>query len=94
MIGQDEIKGKWKEVSGDIRSTWGKITGDELEENRGNLKAIAGLIQQRYGMAKDEAEQKLTSIYQRYEKKAEGPIERVKSKIHDSVENAKAKLHH
>ena len=49
-------KGKWTELKGELLKTWGKITGDELDANKGDMTAIAGLVQQRYGLAKEDVQ--------------------------------------
>lgn len=86
------VKGKWNEMKGELMRTWGKITGDEMDANSGNLTAIAGLVQQRYGLAKEEAMKKVGEIAARYGQKTDGALDKVKEKISTSVENAKANI--
>jgi uncharacterized protein YjbJ (UPF0337 family) len=52
----DEIAGKWKEVSGRAREKWGKLTDDDWQTVMGKKDQLVGRIQQRYGIAKAEAE--------------------------------------
>ena len=47
-LNENTIKGKWLEIKGDIQKAWGKLTDDELEKTKGDMKAIGGLIQQKY----------------------------------------------
>lgn len=49
MLNENIVGGKWKLVKGQIRKAWGKITDDELEQTKGNLTQVTGLVQQRYG---------------------------------------------
>lgn len=90
-------KGKWKELKGELLKTWGKITGDELEASRGDMTAIAGLVQQRYGLAKEDASYKVNAIFRRYGSEFGQTLEQVKEKVASSVErvkqNAKDALH-
>lgn len=65
-MNQDIIKGKWKEIKGEIQRSWGNLTGDDLEKTKGDMKAIAGLVQQKYGIAQDEASAKVSEIYGRF----------------------------
>lgn len=58
--------GKWKEIKGEILKTWGKLTDDEIEKSKGNLLGLAGTIQQRFGLAQEEAASKLNKIIERY----------------------------
>jgi uncharacterized protein YjbJ (UPF0337 family) len=68
-MNQDFLKGKWTEVKGEIQKTWGKLTGDELEKTKGDLKAIAGLVQQRYGVAQEESMNRVSSIIKKFDDK-------------------------
>ncbi|MGE5086624.1 MAG: CsbD family protein [Bacillota bacterium] len=65
-MNKDVLQGKWKEIKGDLRKAWGKITDDEFEKTKGDATTIAGIVQQRYGMAKEEASRKVSSIFEKY----------------------------
>ena len=62
-MSNDMALGKWEEIKGEIRNVWGKLSADELEKTKGNVKAIGGLIRQHYGEFKDEAEEKLNRLF-------------------------------
>lgn len=64
----DLISGKWTEIKGEIQKKWGSLTNDEIEKTKGDLKAMTGLLQQRYGLAKEEASEKLNSLYSKFVK--------------------------
>jgi uncharacterized protein YjbJ (UPF0337 family) len=66
-MNRDTIQGKWKEIKGDLRKTWGKITDDEWEQTKGDVTSMAGILQQRYGFAKDDAASKINSVIDRYD---------------------------
>ncbi len=51
----DQIAGKWKQLRGDVRTQWGDLTDDEVEMAAGQRDKLAGLIQERYGRTKEEA---------------------------------------
>ena len=51
----DRIAGNWKQLTGEVRSRWGKLTDDEVEEFAGEREKLAGKIQERYGITKDQA---------------------------------------
>jgi uncharacterized protein YjbJ (UPF0337 family) len=57
----DQIEGKWKQFQGKARQRWAKLTDDDVEFVKGKPTALAGRIQQRYGIAKDEAERQIDS---------------------------------
>jgi uncharacterized protein YjbJ (UPF0337 family) len=52
----DQVAGKWKQVRGSVRQQWGKLTDDDLEQIAGNRDKFIGVLQERYGIAKDEAQ--------------------------------------
>jgi uncharacterized protein YjbJ (UPF0337 family) len=55
----DQIEGKWKQYAGEIKTKWGKLTDDDLTVIRGKRDQLAGKIQERYGIAKDQAESQI-----------------------------------
>jgi uncharacterized protein YjbJ (UPF0337 family) len=55
----DRIEGNWKEFKGQVRQKWGKLTDDDLGVIEGKRTELAGRLQQRYGVAKDEAEREI-----------------------------------
>ncbi len=55
----DMIEGNWKQFQGKAREQWGKLTDSDLEVAKGKRDQLAGLIQERYGVAKDEAERQV-----------------------------------
>ena len=58
-MNEDRIKGQWKQLSGKIKAQWGKLTDDDLQVAEGNTEYLAGKVQERYGIAKDEAEKQV-----------------------------------
>jgi uncharacterized protein YjbJ (UPF0337 family) len=58
-MNEDRIKGKWKQLTGTIKEKWGKLTDDDLTVAEGNSEYLAGKLQERYGLAKDEAERRV-----------------------------------
>jgi uncharacterized protein YjbJ (UPF0337 family) len=55
----DQIAGSWKQLKGEVRTKWGELTDDELEQAAGNRDKLAGYIQQHYGMAREDADRAL-----------------------------------
>jgi uncharacterized protein YjbJ (UPF0337 family) len=55
----DRIAGNWKQFSGRVKQQWGKLTDDDLTRAKGHRDELVGVIQERYGIAKDEAEQQV-----------------------------------
>jgi uncharacterized protein YjbJ (UPF0337 family) len=57
----DRIEGNWKQVTGKVKVQWGKLTDDDIDIVAGRRDQLAGKIQERYGIAKDEAEKQLSA---------------------------------
>ncbi len=55
----DELKGKWQQQVGAAKIAWGKLTEDELLKSEGHDQKLAGLIQERYAITRDEAERQV-----------------------------------
>jgi uncharacterized protein YjbJ (UPF0337 family) len=91
-MNQDNISGKWKELKGEIRNQWGKLTDDEIERTKGNMQAISGLIQQRYGDAKEDSSDKLKSMFTKFGVKAEQKTEAGKEWMAKKSEDKKESL--
>ncbi len=64
----DILKGKWKEIKGEVKTKWGKLTDDDLTEIEGHEDKLLGLLQKRYGYAKDEAEKEYKDFMDRQAK--------------------------
>ena len=56
----DRIQGHWKQVTGQAREQWGKLTEDDFDVVAGRRDQLAGKIQERYGVAKEDAEKQVT----------------------------------
>lgn len=55
----DQIAGNWKQFQGNMKEKWGKLTDDDLTVIAGKRDQLTGLLQQKYGYAKEKAEQEL-----------------------------------
>jgi uncharacterized protein YjbJ (UPF0337 family) len=55
----DQIEGKWKQVKGSLREHWGKLTDDDLGLIAGKRDKLIGILQERYGWQREQAEKEL-----------------------------------
>lgn len=62
----DQIQGKWKQSAGKIKEKWGKLTDDDLTTINGKREQLVGIIQERYGIAKDAAEKQVDEFTSSY----------------------------
>jgi uncharacterized protein YjbJ (UPF0337 family) len=56
----DRIEGNWKQVVGKARAQWGKLTDDDFNIVAGRREQLAGKIQERYGVAKEDADRQIS----------------------------------
>lgn len=57
---RDVLTGKWKEIRGKAKQTWGKLTDNDLDRISGRFDELTGLVQQRYGYPREQAEKEVT----------------------------------
>lgn len=55
----DTISGDWKQFKGQLKQSWGKLTDDDLTYIEGSRDKMIGKVQERYGIARDEAERQV-----------------------------------
>jgi uncharacterized protein YjbJ (UPF0337 family) len=60
------LKGKWLQVKGSIREKWGQLTDDDVDRVEGSLERLVGVIQERYGYARQQAEDEVDAFLTRY----------------------------
>ncbi len=62
----DILKGKWKGIKGGLKQKWGKLTDDDITQIEGMEDRLLGLLQKRYGYAKEKAEAEYEEFMSRY----------------------------
>ena len=70
-MNKDVFEGKWHEMKGKVKEQWGKLTDDDLDRAEGKAEQLIGLIQKRYGYARDKAEAEYKRFVERSETAAE-----------------------
>ena len=56
-MNKDIFEGKWKEMRGQVKEWWGKLTDDDLEQVGGKWDQLIAVLQQKYGYTREQAEQ-------------------------------------
>lgn len=80
-INQDIVTGKWLELKGEILKAWGKLTSDEIEQTKGDITSIAGLVMQKYGEKQEEFQQKFAEILAPMQAKKEDVVTAIKDAL-------------
>ena len=73
-LNRDIFAGKWKQMRGELKTWWGKLTDDDLDRIGGQKDKLIGLIQERYGYTREQAEQEVERRLQDYGDKTAGAI--------------------
>lgn len=64
-MNSDTLAGNWKQLKGSIKEQWGKLTDNDLDVIGGRRDQLVGKLQERYGVARDEAERQLVEFERR-----------------------------
>lgn len=67
-MNDDVLGGMWKQLKGQVKQQWGKLTDDDLEQISGKKDEVIGLVQERYGWERARAEQEVTDFFDRQER--------------------------
>ena len=62
----DQMKGNWKQFVGKAKENWGKLTDSDWQVIEGKRDQLVGRIQERYGLAREEAERQLADFERRH----------------------------
>ena len=76
-MNEDILKVKWKQFQGEVQQEWGKLTDNDVDQVKGELKLLVGKIQEKYGTNVEEAKKQIDDFL----KKAKDFDEDLKKKI-------------
>lgn len=63
-MNKEQIQGNWNQIKGRIKQKWGKLTNDDLDVIEGQDQELAGILEKRYGIAKEMAEKQAKEFYE------------------------------
>ena len=76
-MNNDVLKGKWRQLRGNIKEFFGKLTDDDLTTIEGSTDKFVGVLQERYGYTKDQAKSELDKFLT----KLGGEVDQAKSQV-------------
>ena len=82
-MNEDVFAGQWKQMRGELKSWWGKLADDDLDRIGGQKDKLIGLVQEKYGYARDYAEQEVERRFKEYDNKTGGVVENVTTKARE-----------
>lgn len=62
-MNKDVFEGKWKQKQGQVKQWWGKLTDDDVKRVDGNIDELAGILQEKYGYGREEAQREIESRF-------------------------------
>ena len=64
-MNRDQMQGNWKQFRGKMKEKWGKLTDDDFDVVEGKQDQLIGKIQEKYGIAREEAERQVNELFDR-----------------------------
>lgn len=58
-MNKDIFEGKWKQIRGEAKTWWGKLTDDDLDQADGKYDILAGMLQEKYGYTRERADEEI-----------------------------------
>jgi uncharacterized protein YjbJ (UPF0337 family) len=65
-MNKDILQGKRRELKGLVKEQWGRLTDDDLDRIEGQAERLVGILQQRYGFAKEQAEREYKRVMEKW----------------------------
>ena len=66
-MNKDVFEGKWKQIRGQAKGWWGRLTDDDLNKVAGKFESFVGLLQEKYGYSRQRAQEELEKHVNEYE---------------------------
>jgi len=70
-MNKDILEGNWKQLRGRVKIMWGRLTDDELDQIDGHRDRLVGIIQEKYGYTRQDAENSVNDFLNRFEEEVE-----------------------
>jgi uncharacterized protein YjbJ (UPF0337 family) len=77
-MNREQFEGNWHQLKGKLKEKWGKLTNDDIEIINGEYEQFLGILQQKYGYSKEQAE-KETNNWNLQNRKEGHPAERTQN---------------
>ena len=65
-MNQEQVNGNWMQLKGKVQEQWGKLTDNDLTIAQGKLEVLAGRVQERYGVEKEEAQRQVDEFMKKH----------------------------
>jgi uncharacterized protein YjbJ (UPF0337 family) len=85
-MNSDILQGKWKQLKGNIKAAFGKLTDDDLTQAEGSADKLLGVLQERYGYTKAQAQ----AEWDKFVQKHSSDVEDAKANLDAAAKDVKA----
>ena len=65
-MNQEQVNGNWMQLKGKVQEQWGKLTDNDLTIAQGKIEMLAGRVQERYGVAKEDAQRQVDEFMKKH----------------------------
>jgi len=88
-MNSSQLEDRWQEIKGELKSWWGKLSDDDIDQIAGNKDKLIGVVQQKYGYLYDEAQREIDRRLTEFDEKSHR-LQRLGSAARQKVRNAAA----
>ncbi len=68
----ENMEGKWKQFSADIKDKWAELTDDDIDASEADRQRLVGKLQELYGMSEEEAEREIVAMERKLHEASKG----------------------
>ena len=65
-MNQEQVNGNWMQLKGKVQEQWGKLTDNDLTIAQGQIEMLAGRVQERYGVAKEDVQRQVDEFMKKH----------------------------
>jgi uncharacterized protein YjbJ (UPF0337 family) len=93
-MNEDVFAGQWKQMRGELKSWWGKLADNDCDRIGGQKDKLVGVVQEKYGYAREQAQQEVDRRLEEYSDTMSGPNGSRKRGAAEAVVGAPANAPH
>ena len=83
-MNSDTLQGTWNQIKGNVKEAFGKLTDDDMMKMEGSMDRAVGVLQQRYGYTKEQAQQEWDKFMSRYNRDAKSVAANTETYLRDA----------
>jgi len=68
-MSNDILEGRWKQIRGNAKEWWGKLTDSDLDRVEGKMENLIGVLQEKYGYTREQADAEIERRLKEYDQK-------------------------